>query len=1641
MNKLSQIIILLGLALFGAVLPTQAAGPGDLDPSFGTNGLVLTNLNTSNDSANAVISQPDGKVIVGGFTAYPRLFALIRYKNDGTLDPAFGDGGVVITDLGGSNDTINAVALLADGKILAAGRGGSGGDFALARYNSDGTLDPSFGTGGFTLTNLGGPNDYAATLLVQANGRIVLGGKGGSTTNAYLVRYTSAGALDTGFGTGGISAYDYGGGSTSDDIKQIVQQADGKIVAVAAAYDATTKYNFAIARYNSDGTLDPSFGTNGITAVDFLGSNDYAYGVTLQGDSKIVATGSVYKPTAPTDTLVGLARFNSDGTLDSTFGSGGKVAVQINGGKSTTTRQIIDQADGGLLVAGYSQNIASNNYDYFLARFLADGSPDASFGSGGTTLTDFGYNGADTASGVAYSAADGMVILTGAARGPADTDFGTARYKVKAGPTNPTSVTESGGAMADAWQNSVSSPAFTWSGATDGDGSGLKDYDVYWGSDPAGTTVLDTVTSAAYTPAGPVSTGTTYLRLRTRTNNDAISDWATAFIFKYDATAPTLPASATETAHGCSGWCNQLDVAFSWAAATDSDSGLAEYDVYWGSDPAGSTPTAAPADPAYDPPATDSSAHYLRLRARDNAGNESGWATLYSYQYDDTPPANPDTATTVGGLSSGGWSNAAPVFTLSGASDADSGLAGYNYYFGSNPAETPATFSPGSVITPLVSGNGAYYLRVEAVDAAGNPAGSVADLFTLRYDNTTPAAPTSAVENHSLSSGDWSNTAPVFTLSRGNDEESGLAGYVYYFGLNASGVPATFSASPVITPTLNGNGTYYLRVSTQDVAGNESGVADLFTFKYDTAAPTHPTATETHALTSAVWQNSVASPAFELSGASDGSGSGVAGYDLYWGSSAAGTTVTTHTIGSSYTPPAVTAGTHYLRGRTYDLAGNVSVWQTLFTFKYDAVAPNSPGLVSEAGGVISGTWQATISSPAFNWNASPDNSGGSGTAGYEVYWGTDPAGNTAVTQVTNPAFAPGAVTPGTPTYLRLRAYDQVGNTSPWVTAFDFRYDLPPAAPTVITETHSLTSATWQNSVAAPAFTWETVADAVSYDVYWGTESGGTTVVTTTTNTAYTPGPVANGLFYLRLRSRTARDVTSAWATAFIFKFDNTPPTQVNRVAVTETGDAPDGGWQSVTGDASFAWPVPSDALAGIAQYRVYWGIDPAGTSPHEQTSPTYDPPAIAGGTRYLRLKSYDNAGNATQWQTLFEFKYDGDPPAVTLESPPFYPAALSFDVRWAVTDATSGPANCTVSWAVASRSGYLAHNQPYNAVKTAQFFENLAGSDVGLTAICADQAGLTTVVTSTTTIVAAITDGDSDEQPDVWETANSLNPADPADAAGDPDSDELTNLQEYQHGTDPRQLDTDGDGLSDYDEVYSLWAGSLGVRVMAAATTTPILWDSDGDGLGDGLEVTLGSDPLNGSDPYDPAVDSDGDGLPDGWESYYGFDPHDPSDAAGDPDSDGLDNLGEYQRHTSPLAADTDHDGLSDGDEVNSAGTDPNAWDTDRDRFPDSMEIADATDPTDGNDSPLVSDQDHDGMNDAWETTHNISDPAADPDGDGLGNLGEYQAGTDPHLADTDRDGYTDKTEVDAGTDPLDPASTPDGPPDSGLIYLPVVIK
>jgi uncharacterized delta-60 repeat protein len=334
---------------------------GRLDTGFGVGGKVQLDFSGSggDDVAEALVVQ-DGRPVAGGHALSD--WALARFRRDGRLDASFGSGGKVTTPLGG---TIHDLALQADGKLVAAGSSRS--NWALARYNADGTLDPTFGTDGVVTTIF--PDVLFAeafAVAVQPDGRIVAAGHAGGAAFA-LARYNPDGSLDPTFGGDGTVTTAFGG--FFNEAFALVVQGNGRIVAAGENFGATAV--FALARYRQDGSLDPSFGGDGTVTTDFGGSGGgLASDLVAQADGRLVAAGAADHGTA-TGFDFALARYRQDGSLDASFGGDGTVTTDLAGG-SDGANALALQSDGRLVAAGgESPDQFGVSADFALARYRA----------------------------------------------------------------------------------------------------------------------------------------------------------------------------------------------------------------------------------------------------------------------------------------------------------------------------------------------------------------------------------------------------------------------------------------------------------------------------------------------------------------------------------------------------------------------------------------------------------------------------------------------------------------------------------------------------------------------------------------------------------------------------------------------------------------------------------------------------------------------------------------------------------------------------------------------------------------------------------------------------------------------------------------------------------------------------------------------------------------------------------------------------------------------------------------------------------------------------------------------------------------------------------------------------------------------
>jgi uncharacterized delta-60 repeat protein len=401
---------------FGAV---RYNADGSLETTFSEDGILLCDLYGSVDSVAGAALQRDGKVVVVGYTMASSIdFAIARYNPDGSPDLGFGTDGIVTTDFALQPDFATAVAVQADGKLLVAGYNN---DFILARYNPNGSLDTTFDGDGAVSTDFSGGGDYASVILLQGDGKIILAGISagsiiGSTYDFALARYNSDGSLDTSFDGDGKVVNDLSG--DSDHLQSAALQADGKIV-VGGSSDGLA-LDFVLARYNANGSLDPTFDGDGLLSTDIDGDADACTALVVQPDGKILAAGYTANPSNYNFALV---RYNPDGSLDPTFDGDGKLESDPTGSNDRIFGMAL-QPNGKIVVVGYGFGTL---YDFLVARYNPDGSWDTTFDGDGWLFTDFIAN-RDYAYSVLVQP-DGGIVVAGSALDIVASDFAVARYK------------------------------------------------------------------------------------------------------------------------------------------------------------------------------------------------------------------------------------------------------------------------------------------------------------------------------------------------------------------------------------------------------------------------------------------------------------------------------------------------------------------------------------------------------------------------------------------------------------------------------------------------------------------------------------------------------------------------------------------------------------------------------------------------------------------------------------------------------------------------------------------------------------------------------------------------------------------------------------------------------------------------------------------------------------------------------------------------------------------------------------------------------------------------------------------------------------------------------------------------------------
>ena len=424
---------LLGLLAAAATL----AAPGELDPTFDDGGRARISILDEFGyelylQVNAIAQQDDGKLLLAGSINgpnddgnYSENLLVMRLNADGSLDTSFdGDGWVSIdvvpSEFSGSTDYAYAIVVQPDDKIAVAGetidyQSTGEADMVLARLNADGSRDTTFGTNGVVVRDTGGFYvDRATGIVAQSNGSLVVAGDTdrNGDQDVIFARFDTNGALDTTFGTDGETVVFFGPFST-ESVAGLTQDSTGALVAVGQGPGGSGQQTLVAYRLTADGDLDAGFGTDGLAVVNFGNQYTEAFAIALRSDDKVALLGRTWSGSY----VPALALLNTDGSLDTGFDGDGTITPDLNPDATYDNAYgIVVEPDNKIVIAGgFQPDDYTFANDMFLARLNADGSTDTSFGDGGIAIADFGESGyvSQAEAKTLLRQADGRLVVAG----------------------------------------------------------------------------------------------------------------------------------------------------------------------------------------------------------------------------------------------------------------------------------------------------------------------------------------------------------------------------------------------------------------------------------------------------------------------------------------------------------------------------------------------------------------------------------------------------------------------------------------------------------------------------------------------------------------------------------------------------------------------------------------------------------------------------------------------------------------------------------------------------------------------------------------------------------------------------------------------------------------------------------------------------------------------------------------------------------------------------------------------------------------------------------------------------------------------------------------------------------------------------
>jgi uncharacterized delta-60 repeat protein len=823
-------------ALVRGVMNALPMPAGDLDTSFDTDGKQTVSFGGT-DQGRAIVVDGSGRVVVAGYTSRGGTgydFAVARLTSAGALDTNFDGDGTQTVDFGG-DDRAYALALDASGNIVVVGgSGGVGAGFsnniAVARLTSAGDLDTNFDTDGRATVGIFG-QDEAHGVAIQSDGKIVVVGTGynGGHRDFVVARFNTDGSLDTGFDTDGKFNDGFGGGN-NDWGEAVVIQSDQKIV--VGGYANVGGYKFAVLRLNTDGTLDTDFDTDGKQLIDFGGVGDEAHALALDGSGNVLIAGFTSAGAGSTVDFA-VARLTSAGALDTNFDTDGKQTVDFG---TTTDRAYAMALDGSgrIVLAGNTGN------DFGVARLTSSGVLDTGFSTDGLVSVDFG--GSESTPGMTLDA-DGDVLLAGYTTNGAEVTHDFAVARLLGTPLPPSTPTLS--APADNATGVSRTPTFSWS-----DGGAGVTYTLLIEPEGGGPTTLvkSGITTNSYTlsgvdaPVGPtdelLSAGTGYRWRVQATNEGGSSSFAASRGFTTLAVpgAPTLTAPADEAVN------QATSLSLTWDAPTTGGAASGYSVEVRLDDASGAHITGSPFTTATTSQAISGLANSQLYFWRVTPTNASGNGTAASRTFTTVPPP-PTVATgaasdltgvsaTVAGTVNPNGAATTYVFRYGTASD----LTGASTAPGT-PGDAGSGTSAGAVSTGLtgLTGGTTYYYRLEATSVGGTSNGTILSFATDPAPSVTTTAATGVTSSAATLNGTFNPNDDPTTYYFQYGTAADLTGAT---STDPQG-PASGTTSTPATQALTGlaSGTrYYYRLVAANSAGTTNGT--ILSFWTDVVAPT-----------------------------------------------------------------------------------------------------------------------------------------------------------------------------------------------------------------------------------------------------------------------------------------------------------------------------------------------------------------------------------------------------------------------------------------------------------------------------------------------------------------------------------------------------------------------------------------------------------------------------------------------------------------------------------------------------------------------------------------------------------------------------------------------------------------------------------